>query len=105
MDVTSDVPRKPGVRWGMVILGLLIAWITGLFIGTIAAVGSTSFFAGQMLQAIVVVTVVVALFYFAIYWFARRPAPDLALGILIGGCMVAIVSGACGAIISGLTYH
>jgi hypothetical protein len=101
MDV---VDRKPGVRWGMVILGLLLAWITGIFVGLFAAAGSAEFFAGKMLQAGVVVTVVVALVYFAIYWFMRRPAPDLALGILIGGCMVALGAGACGALMSGMTY-
>ena len=103
--VESDVQKKPGVRWGMVILGLVIAWVTGIFIGFAAALGSTQFFIGKMLLAAIVVTVVVALFYFVIYWFTRRPAPDFALGLLIGGCMVAIGAGACGALISGLSYH
>jgi hypothetical protein len=100
----AEVDRKPGVRWGMVIAGLLLAWVTGVFVGLAAAVGSTAFFAGQMLPAGVVVTVVVMAIYFAIFWFMRRPAPDLALGILIGGCMVAVGAGVVGAVMSGITY-
>lgn len=95
-------PRK--VSWLLILVGLFTAAVTGVVIGFFAAAGSTRFFAGDALPAAIVVTVVVALIYFTIYWFTRRPAPDFALGLLIGGCLVAIVSGACGGLMSAMTY-
>lgn len=93
MDVEA---RK--VSWGGLIAGLLIAWFTGIFISAGAVMGALMLAQGQI-QAIAMVIAAVALFYFAVFWFTRRRAFDLAIGILLGGCMVAAVSGTCGALL------
>lgn len=96
-----DVAKRK-VNWWMVILGLVIAVISGAILGLFAAVGGLLLFERHTMLAFISVTVVVALLYIAIWWFTRRPSPDLAIGMLIGGCVMALVSGTCGAMLSGL---
>lgn len=100
-----DVDQKRNVSWGAVAGGLLIAWTTGVIVGLLAFAGSLVLLPSNEPAAIALTVFGVALFYVAIYWFARRAVRDLAMGILIGGCMVAIASGACGALLSNLTYN
>jgi high-affinity Fe2+/Pb2+ permease len=90
-------PRR--VSWGGVIGGLLIAWFSGIFVGVGAVMGSLLLRQERPTQ-IVIVVAAVALFYFALFWLTRRRAFDLAIGILLGGCMVTAISGLCGAMLT-----
>lgn len=101
MDVAA--PQKRKVNWGLVILGLLIAWVSGAFVAFLAAVGGLTLFEKQVALATIGPALAVALFYVLIWWFTRRPAPDFAIGLLIGGCMMALVAGGCGALMSGMS--
>ena len=98
-----DVEEKRTVSWGAVIGGLVIAWGTGIFVSLGATAGSLLVVPEQDALGIILAVLVVMLFYAAIYWFTRRRVRDLALGILIGGFMVAISTGACGALLSKMT--
>jgi hypothetical protein len=101
MDVAA--PQKRKVNWGMVILGLVIAWVSGAFIAFLAAIGGLTLFEKQAVLAFIGPMVAVALFYGLMWWVTRRPAPDFAIGLLIGGCMMALVAGGCGALMSGMS--
>jgi peptidoglycan biosynthesis protein MviN/MurJ (putative lipid II flippase) len=101
MDVAT--PPKRTVNWWMVILGLFIAFVSGAFVGLLAAVGGVTLFERNQALAFTTITLAVALVYVAVWWFTRRPSPDLAIGMLIGGCVMALVSGTCGALLSGLS--
>ena len=90
-------PRR--VSWGGVIGGLLIAFVTGIFV-SVGAVMGTVMLQQARVQTIALVVAAVALFYFALFWLTRRRAFDLAIGILLGGCLVTAVSGLCGAMLT-----
>lgn len=104
MDVETQPQQPPRkVSWGAVIGGMFLAWFLGIFASVGAIAGSVTLFDMREALAVVVATAAVALFYLAIWWFTSRVARDLAMGLLIGGCMVAIATGACGALMMGLS--
>ena len=100
MDVAT--PAKRTVNWWMVLLGLFIAFVSGAIIGFLTAIGGMMVFERNTAATFASVTLVVALIYVAIWWFRRRASPDLAIGMLIGGCVMALAAGTCGAMLSGL---
>ena len=99
MDVVAE-PRK--VNWLAVIGGLVTAWITGFFLGIMAVTAAAEIFGNRDLLIVANSTIAVFLVYFVVFWLARGRFRDFAVGLLIGGCMVALTTGACGALLSGL---
>jgi hypothetical protein len=88
------------VNWGAVILGCFLAIFAGIFIG-IASVLAANFahvsgapqpigFAIGLLGPIVV--------YGAVYLMARRRFRDFCRGMIVGACLVVLITGACSAI-------
>jgi lipoprotein signal peptidase len=97
-----DLEEARKVNWLSVLGGLVVAWIAGAVIGLGVAFGSFVLFnqAGPVIiLAPVVVTVLAS---WVVYRIARTSMRDFAVGLLIGGCMMALVAGACGALLSGL---
>jgi hypothetical protein len=43
--------------------------------------------------------------FVAIGWSMKRQSPSLAGGLIVGGCVIALVGGACGAAMSGASFH
>ena len=99
MDVVAE-PRK--VNWLAVIAGLVTAWVTGLFLGIMAVAAAAQIFGNRDLLIVANSTIAVFLVYFVVFWVGRQRFRDFAVGLLIGGCMMALAGGACGALLSGL---
>ena len=90
MDVENE-----GVNWWVVIGAIFLAVVTGLVVGAVFMAVSAGLFLPKM--AIVVAPLATALFYYGLYRLAwRRYRRDLAVGLLIGGCLIALAVGACG---------
>ena len=103
MDVVKDVETR--VNWWVVIGGILLAVVTGIFVGLFFIFVGGSMF-DKPTPVIVSAVAATFLFYFAMSALARRwITRDLAMGLLIGGCMVALGTGACGWLITGLSMH
>ena len=96
-----DVNGKREVSWLPVLGGLLAAWFAGIFVNILAIAGGAAMFEEPTL-GISVAVAAVALFYAAIFWLTRRRWRDFAIGFLVGGCMMAILAGTCGALLSGV---
>ena len=101
-EPTVDVEKRK-VSWGAVVGGLFIAWVSGILASLGALAGSFLLLEEYPRTALGVAVVAVALFYFLAFWLARRRVRDLAMGILIGGCMVALATGACGGLMVMIT--
>lgn len=104
----SVVPRK--VSWGAVIGGIVIAWLSGIVIvplSMIAGAGLADQIGGstnaKQIIAVLVAVLISALIILVEWWLIKRSNRDLATGILVGGAIVVIISGGCGALLSGLS--
>jgi hypothetical protein len=88
----------------------LLAWIGGflaaLCVGAIGnvvagAIGMSlqNHFAGGFFG------VMPGLVFVVIGWSMKRQSPSFAGGLIVGGCVIALVGGACGAALTGATFH
>ena len=89
--------EKEPVKWGAVIGGLLVALFTGVIVGTIggilgAAAGSG---AGSRVLGAVAGMLAADGLYVLIAIALHRRNPSFASGLLVGGCIVGLLAGAC----------
>lgn len=98
------VDKREPVRWALVIGGILLAWFIGAFVAVFLTMASAALF-DHPPTAVLIATVAVGLFYVALYRLMRRNGRDMAVGLLIGGCMVTLMAGACGALLTNLQAH
>ena len=89
------------VNWWVVIGGIFLAVITGMFVAVFATAISANLL-DESVAAVAVAVVAVGLFYFGLFVLARKRMRDLATGLLIGGCIMALVTGACGYLLLNL---
>lgn len=98
------VDKREPVNWWVVIGGIFVAVVTGLFAGVFFTIAGTALF-DEPTPAITAAMAAVGLLYFAVYRLARSRMRDFATGVIIGGCLAVLATGACGALLTNLQAH
>jgi hypothetical protein len=110
-DVGVEQPRK--VSWGAVIGGVCIAAAVAIVVTPLSMVCG-AWIAEQIGRGPATVAVgavmagLVAAFAMWVIWLLARRNRDLGIGVIIGGALVVILSGTCGALLSsfsGASFH
>lgn len=101
-DLLPPASSNETFSWGAWIGGLVIALCAGgvlnIFSGLIGM--ATNLAIGGLL-----VGAVPGLLFVGIGLLVRRRSPAFAGGLLVGGCIIALIGGACGASMVGTSFH
>ena len=104
-----DVEAKKPVSWGSVIGGVVLALVAGVILVPVSMLGGgfTAMTLEMPAQTTVALGVTLSILisgtaYWGLWWLTRRSNADLATGIIVGGFLMVLLSGGCGALISSL---
>ena len=93
-------PPAPRFNWGLFIAGLLIALLVGGF-GNIFS-GLIGMASGAKAAAVLIGAIPGAIF---VLWSVWASKTGFSQGLLVGGCIIALIGGICGASMVGTTFH
>jgi hypothetical protein len=103
MDVETNKP----VSWGSVIGGVFMALLSGVVVVPVAMLAGA--FLGSLVGrgvavgiGLVLALAIAGAIYYLLWRLTRRKNPDLATGLIIGGALITLLSGACGAMMSSV---